>query len=159
VTHNQSIGHLYSQKCYPQHGYYPLKMSLNGASSIFVLQSWIIKLLCNNIKLKSKCWPPLWAIIGLTISLPLLKISINGASTIFGFASRIIQGQCNCVNHNHIIGRLCEEKCYWQYPYHLLRINVSRVSMIFGLASWIIKGLWNGVNSQSTYQLPVWAKC
>jgi len=45
-------------------------MSVNGASTIFVLTFWIIIVLCNDSKWDSKYWPPLWPKIVFTISLP-----------------------------------------------------------------------------------------
>jgi hypothetical protein len=34
LTHNRTIGRLSRQKCFLQHHYYALKMSVNGASTI-----------------------------------------------------------------------------------------------------------------------------
>jgi len=45
-------------------------MSINGASTICVLASRIIKQVCDNIKLWSKCLPPIWVKMAATISLP-----------------------------------------------------------------------------------------
>jgi len=70
VTHNQSIGFLYSQNGYGQHRYDLLKMSVNGVSTIFVFSFQLISLRCNNINLESNCWTPVWAKMILTISLP-----------------------------------------------------------------------------------------
>jgi len=45
-------------------------MSVNRASTIFVLASWITRQLCDYIKLQWKCWPPLCINKAATISLP-----------------------------------------------------------------------------------------
>jgi len=67
-------------------------------------------------------------------------------------------GNATVSTQYHGIGSLYEDKCYWLYHYNLLKISVIGVSMILGPAFWIIWGLWNGNDSQSTYQLPSWAK-
>jgi len=68
-TDNQSIGRLQGQKYHRQHLYYLLKMSINGASTILVFASWIIKQLCDNIELYLKFWLHIWEKIAATISL------------------------------------------------------------------------------------------
>ena len=45
-------------------------MSVTRASTIFVLASWILKQLCDDIKLSSMFWPPLWEKMAATMSLP-----------------------------------------------------------------------------------------
>jgi hypothetical protein len=42
LLHNHAIGRISRQKLLQRHRYYVLKMSGNGASTIFVLASWVI---------------------------------------------------------------------------------------------------------------------
>jgi hypothetical protein len=42
LLHERAIGHLLRQKLLQQERYYALKISVNGASTIFVLGSWIL---------------------------------------------------------------------------------------------------------------------
>jgi hypothetical protein len=49
VRHNQTIGRLSIQQWWCQHFYYVLKMSINRASTTFVLASWKLQGLCCNV--------------------------------------------------------------------------------------------------------------
>jgi len=70
VTPDQSIGRVQGLKCWGRHHYHIFKMSVDGSSMIPVLASWIIKQQCDNIKLKSKFWPPLGDKMAPTIAQP-----------------------------------------------------------------------------------------
>jgi len=50
LTHDRTIACLSSQKWLGQHGYYVLKMSVNGASVTFGHALWKIPGLCGDIK-------------------------------------------------------------------------------------------------------------
>jgi hypothetical protein len=50
LPHNRAIGRLSGQKLWPQHCYFVLKMSVNGASMNFGFVSWKILGLCGSIK-------------------------------------------------------------------------------------------------------------
>jgi len=50
LPHNRGIGRLSWQKLLPQHRYYVLKMSVNGASMTFGVGSWKILGLCGSMK-------------------------------------------------------------------------------------------------------------
>jgi len=60
-THNHSPSRLYGQKCYGRYRYHLLKMSVNGASTIFGLGSWTLRALCIRINPWSIYRPPIWA--------------------------------------------------------------------------------------------------
>jgi len=49
LTHHQTICRLSRQKCLRQYHYYVLKMSINGASTLFGFACWKIQGLCSNI--------------------------------------------------------------------------------------------------------------
>jgi hypothetical protein len=53
LPHNHAIGGLSMLKVLEIHRYYVLKMSVNGASTIFGRTSWKILGLCGEIKLES----------------------------------------------------------------------------------------------------------
>jgi len=50
LPHNRTIGRHSRQTLMKQHRYYVLKMSVNGASTTFGLESWKILALCGGIK-------------------------------------------------------------------------------------------------------------
>jgi len=76
-------------------------MSLNRASMIFGLASWILKALCNSINPFSLYWPPPWYTCRWQRRYH-LKISVNSTSTISGLAFRTILGLWNSINPQSI---------------------------------------------------------
>jgi len=81
LTYNRTIGHLSRQKCLWKHHYYVLKLSSNGASTIFGLASETIQRLCGDINPRSNNWPFFYAKPLATTLAPCPKVSINGKST------------------------------------------------------------------------------
>jgi hypothetical protein len=58
LTHNRTISRLSRQKHLQQHRYNVLKMTVNGASAIVALASWIIVGLSGDINTYSNYQPP-----------------------------------------------------------------------------------------------------
>jgi len=152
LTHNHSIGCLNRQKCQWWYCYRLLKISVNGATSVFVGALWATQqqtvLHCSEImfSIVSRFSTSLYTtshicmqcLTGLSI---IYNASFNIATRCQKWSSMEHQwslvlplgqfaGCLTVLTHNWYIGRLYGQKCWGQFRYRLLWQSIDRASTV-----------------------------
>jgi len=144
-------------------------MSINGASPIFSYPSWIVQVPCNDIDPWSQYWPPWWAEMQVSMSLPPQQyqpqqrvncfcggsVSYTAIYCVAWFLNRVFNSQSiqyvlvyNCRNI-HVLCHTSDVFLRWlfSYRYHFLTMTIKGASTISSLVTWTIKQQCNCVNS------------